>query len=1296
VTTAMNEGQRLKRVILALSLSLLGLLAFAGLAQAAAPAWKLLAATGPTNLPPKQSEIQRVTVEAEGGTFVLKQQTALGQGLMNGALAEAEVTSGSNIANVKALFGAPFTVGEQLASFTPFPAETKILAISGSASEPVLELSAPATATESNAFIASTSNIVTGVTTSSGQFHVGDELEVEFDAVPNGTTVTAVAPGTLTLSEYPSFGGVEPSIKAFEAAGPFSFNAPASALQSALEALPAFGPGAVTVFGGPGGTAASPYFVAFGGSFAEQDLEELQADGSSLVGQHAIAHVFTTVPGGPGTGQITINAANVGGAPVSDEYTVHLGPLPAGIVTSGPGKGAGWACTGGAGESTVTCSSTETVPRLSPVRSVIVPIEVESSVDATTSVQVTIAGGAAGSVSLEMPITVSREEAPPGTRAFWAGAFDEDGDEALQAGGHPYSALSYFLINTIRSPSGKIVPAGDSKNVMVDLPPGFAGNPMVTPRCPQSQPAPPNLDSPLCNEEMSVGIFEPALGRFAEPSFRTRLYNDVPSQGYAAEFTTKIGAPLQSLLASVRASEDFGVRITAPNNPNYEKIYGAFAAIEGFPSGAKGKAFLRNATDCAETTREPPVVRTKFDTWQNPGSFSSGGLQDVVLPPVTGCEQLEFQPGFTFQPTSTQGSSPVGATAHLHIPQDGLTDANELGTPDLKRAVVSLPQGLVLNPSSASGLEGCSEAQIGYRGRSFSLPNPIRFTNGSPNCPDGSKLGTVTVDSPLLEQDLMGTIYLANQEENPFGSLIAIYLVVDDKRSGVVLKLPGEVRPDPNTGQLTAIFDHNPQLPFEDMTLHFRGGGPRSQLATPEVCGRYETGGTWTPWSAPESGPPAQTTDTFTVSGNCASSPGARPFSPTLEAGTTDPVAGSYSPLTIKVGRKDGEQELSRFEFSLPPGLSGKLAGIPYCSEAAIAGAPSRTGKQELASSSCPAASRVGRVDTAAGVGSEPFHVGGNVYLAGPYKGAPVSTVVITPAVAGPFDLGNVVVRAPVYIDPQTARLTVKSDPIPTILKGLPLKVRSVAIAVDRSGFTINPTSCEEMSIGATVHSSDGATAAPSNRFQVGNCDALKFTPKLKLFLKGGIKRNANPALTATLTNPPGQANIGKVSVALPHSEFLDQGHIRTICTRVQFAAKQCPKGSIYGRAEAFSPLLDAKLTGPAYLRSSNNKLPDLVIALRGPDYQPVEIELAGRIDSVNGGIRNSFELVPDAPVTKFVLRMQGGKKGLLVNSTNICRGTHKAQVKMTAQNGKERNFRSPLKGQCGKKKATKSKPRKG
>jgi hypothetical protein len=370
----------------------------------------------------------------------------------------------------------------------------------------------------------------------------------------------------------------------------------------------------------------------------------------------------------------------------------------------------------------------------------------------------------------------------------------------------------------------------------------------------------------------------------------------------------------------------------------------------------------------------------------------------------------------------------------------------------------------------------------------------------------------------------------------------------------------------------------------------------------------------------------------------------------------------------------------------LPPGLTGKLAGIPYCSGAQIKEAEGKTGKAEQANPSCPAASQLGKLDTAAGYGSEPIHVAGRVYLAGPYKGGPVSSVVITPAVAGPFDLGNVVVRAPLYLNPETAQITVKSDPIPTILKGIPLKLRSVAIEVDRKDFTLNPTSCEAMSVTSSIGGSNGATASLSNRFQVGNCGALKFTPKLKLALKGGTRRNGNPALTATLTQPSGQANIGRVQVALPHSEFLDQSHIRTVCTRVQFAANQCPQGAIYGQAEAITPLLDQPLTGPVYLRSSSNKLPDLVVALKGPESQPIEVVLDGRIDSVHGGIRNTFELVPDAPVSKFVLKMQGGKKGLLVNSRNICATQSHANVRLVGQNGKSSNQSPLLQNQCPKK----------
>jgi len=1261
-----------------LAAALVGLFAIAGSAQAAAPSWKLLAVTGPTNLPPKQSETQRVSVEAEGGTFTLSPTTGEGEGTLRAGFAFLELVEGSNEANLVA--GTP-TPGEGLIGFG-VPDGTTIVSVVGSTV--TLSNAAETTGFE---FFTTGSKEVTGVSASAGGFLVGDGISG--DGIPAGTVITSAGSGTLTLSQFPTAEGIV-SLTASETTAPIAFDASGQAVQEALEALPGFASGMFSVSGGPGGSIERPYFIGIGGPLAEKNVSQIVADGSALVGEHASANVFTVVPGGPGTGIITINPANIGGAPTSGEYTIELGPLPAGIITSGPAQGSGWSCPGDAGDSIVTCTSTSPVSGLTTADNVTVPVKVEPAAATTSSAPVTISGGNAASASFQMPVVVSTLEPAAGVQAFWAGSFDADGNSEIQAGGHPYSAQSYFLVNTVRSSSGRINPAGDSKNVIVDLPPGFLGNPLATPRCPQSQVTIPTNsagESPLCNEEMSVGRFSPIVGTFGS-SFSTGqtfgIYNDVPAHGYAAEFTTKIAIPIQSLLGSVRSSEDFGVRITAPNNPNYLKIYGAFAALKGEPAGAQGKAFMRNATDCEEMARQAPVASAKYDTWQAPGIYTD--TIEEVLPPVTGCDQLEFLPSFSFQPTSTQGSSPVGATVRLHLSQEGLSDPSKLATPDLKRAVVTLPQGLTLNPSSANGLQACSEAQIGYRGNDFELPNPIRFDEESPSCPDGSKLGTIEVETPLLEAPLRGTIYLASQEENPFGSLIAIYLVVDDARTGIVLKLPGEVKPDPNTGQLTATFDYNPQLPFEDFTLHFRGGGPRSQLATPEVCGTYRTTGALTPWSAPESGPPAEIDEAgFTVNGGCSSSPEARPFSPSFEAGTTGPQAGSYSPLVVKVNRNDGEQELTRLDFTLPKGLIGKLAGIPYCSDAAIATAASNSGKTEQANPSCPASSQIGSVDSAVGVGSEPFHVGGHVYLAGPYKGAPISSVVITPGVAGPFDLGNVVVRAPLYINSESAQLTVKSDPIPTILKGIPLKLRSVAINVDRPGFVLNPTSCEPMSASASIAGGSGATATPSNRFQVGSCSSLKFTPKLKLALKGGTRRNGNPALTAILTQPPGQANIGKVSVALPHSEFLDQSHIRTICTRVQFAADQCPKAAIYGHAEAVTPLLDQRLRGPVYLRSSNNELPDLVVALRGPAFQPIEVDLVGRIDSVNGGIRNSFELLPDAPVSKFVLRMQGGKKGLLVNSTNLCRGTHNATVKMRGQNGKTRNFSSPLKAQCKK-----------
>jgi hypothetical protein len=386
----------------------------------------------------------------------------------------------------------------------------------------------------------------------------------------------------------------------------------------------------------------------------------------------------------------------------------------------------------------------------------------------------------------------------------------------------------------------------------------------------------------------------------------------------------------------------------------------------------------------------------------------------------------------------------------------------------------------------------------------------------------------------------------------------------------------------------------------------------------------------------------------------------------------------------VNLHREDGSQQFSSVTLTPPPGLVARLAGTATCPDSALAAAAAKSGTEEQAHPSCPAASEVGSVYAQAGAGPAPYNAPGKVYLTGPYKGAPLSLAIVTPAVAGPFDLGTIVVRTALNIDPMTAQVTAVSDPIPTILQGIPLDIRSVSIRLDKPQFALNPTSCDPGTVGGSLLSTAGNTAALSSHFQLAECGQLKFKPSLSLSLKGGTRRGSYPALTAVLRTRPGDANIAATSVALPHSEFLAQNHIRTVCTRVQFAAGTCPAGSIYGKVTVQTPLLDAPLTGPVYLRSSSHKLPDLVLDLHGPASQPIHLEAASRIDSVNGGIRNSFEFVPDVPFTKLTLQMQGGKKSLLVNSSNICTTTNKADVNYSAHNGLTAEAQLALTVKCG------------
>jgi hypothetical protein len=533
-----------------------------------------------------------------------------------------------------------------------------------------------------------------------------------------------------------------------------------------------------------------------------------------------------------------------------------------------------------------------------------------------------------------------------------------------------------------------------------------------------------------------------------------------------------------------------------------------------------------------------------------------------------------------------------------------------------------------------------------------------------------------------------------------------MYIVIKNPKLGIIVKQPLRVDRDPNTGQLTTVAENLPQLPFSHFKLHFRSGA-RAPLSSPPACGTYEAKSVLYPWSG---GEPIETNGAFEIISGANNGPcptgGLPAFHPHLDAGTINNSAGRFSPFYVRLGRNDGEQEITHFSIKLPPGVVGKLAGIPFCSEADIAKARSREeqphgGQEELNSPSCPAASEIGHTLAGAGVGPALTYAPGKVYLAGPYHGAPISFVAITAGVVGPFDIGNVVVRQALRVNPETGEVFVDatgSDPIPHIVEGFPVDLRDIRVYVDRPQFVLNPTNCSPTSTASTVlgaglnfaSEADDNPLTVTSPFQAADCAQLPFEPKLTLRLKGGTNRGAHPALIANLKmHGIGEAGVARSQVTLPHSEFIENAHFNTICTRVQFKAgggngEQCPAGSVYGHAAASTPILADPVEGNVYLRSSERELPDVVAVLHGEE---ITVDLVGHVDSVKGGgIRTTFESVPDAPVSSATFAFAGKSKGLFVNSTDLCKGKHRATVEFTGQNGKQRNSHPALQVKCAKK----------
>jgi hypothetical protein len=874
------------------------------------------------------------------------------------------------------------------------------------------------------------------------------------------------------------------------------------------------------------------------------------------------------------------------------------------------------------------------------------------------------------------------------------------------AGGHPDFTVDLKLTNDNGQAYAK------TKDVVVRLPAGLFGNPQAFPVCTTGQFG-LNPKESACPQDSQVGSTDVTISGTSAGTFENDPIYNMPAPGgdvlarfgfYAGIYPIFLNARLDPETDTVVASVEnapsaaelveaqttfWGVPASPQHDPERVTPWEVSTGTQppgGRPSNLPEVPFMTNPTSCTSER----VVSITLTSYQLPGASFT---KVAPFPQLLGCGALEFNPTTALAPTTAQGTTGSGLSYDLELPDKGLRFPNLYYGSEMKRAEVVLPEGMTINPSEAEGLGVCSQADL------------AREAYNSPpgaGCPDSSKIGTLEAISPAIDRKASGSLYLAKPYENPFDSLLALYMVLKIPDRGVLVKLAGEVNTNPLTGQITTVFDDIPELPVSEFHLHFREGA-RAPLVTPPACGTYTALSNLTPWSTPASVLGVE--NSFAISSGPDHGPcpggGLPPFRPGLQAGTLNNAAGSYSPFHVELSRTDSEQEITHFSIKLPPGLVGKLAGIPFCSEEAIAAAAARTGphggEEELASPSCPAASQIGTSWAGAGVGGVLAYAPGSVYLAGPYHGAPLSVVAVTAAKVGPFDLGTVVVREGLKIDPITAEVSVDaagSDPIPHIIAGIPVHLREIRVYVDRPGFTLNPTSCKPTATASTVLGSglDFASEADDNpvtvstRFQAADCASLRFQPRLSLHLKGKTKRGGNPSLRAIMEPRAGNANASRISVALPHSEFLDQGHIRTICTRVQFNAgagngAQCPAGSVYGHARAFTPLFSEPLEGPVFLRSSEHPLPDLVLALHGL----VDIDAVGRIDSVHGGIRNTFDFIPDAPITKVVVDFQGGRKGLLENSTDICRGRHLATVESTGHNGRKYSFRTPLRPKCGK-----------
>ncbi len=921
-------------------------------------------------------------------------------------------------------------------------------------------------------------------------------------------------------------------------------------------------------------------------------------------------------------------------------------------------------------------------------------------------------------------LAASASAVPPAMAEFGlqrsaVGAMNQNGTPDVQAGSHPYALTTTFLLREAGPSSGNL------KDATVELPPGFVGDPTATPRCSyQTFIEYLNNHSHHCSNESAVGIASTLVGSVEQPGevypATDPVYNLVPPTGVAAEFAyLAVGKVPVFLDASVRTGGDYGLTVRSsvvsqtvlvegakvtiwgvPAEPSHNLVRGRCVDEEllnshtieeahfglrededelegpigifsedtggseshvlvtpteeseetgGCPSQAPRVPLLTNPTSCGV----PRTATIGVDSWEEPGDFSGVRTRSTSMPELVGCEKLDFSPTLTVTPDGTGGSTPTGLNVDVHVPQESTENPVGLAEADVKNTTVALPEGVQISPAAADGLQACSQAQIGLH------------NDEAPSCPEASKVGTAEAVTPLLPEPLKGAAYLAAQNENPFGSLIALYLYLEDPVAGVRLRVAGQVTLNPVTGQLVTTFSETPQLPYSDFKLDFFGTD-RAPLTTPASCGTYTTEASIEPWTGtPAAKPSSKFQITSGPNGTPCSSP--RPFQPGFEAGTTNVQAGAYSTLTMTMTRPDADQTLGKLNVVFPPGISAGLQGVKLCEE------------PQAANGECPTESQIGQVIASAGLGNDPYGVeDGKAYITGPYEGAPFGVDVVVPAVAGPFNLGTEVVRSKVEVNPTTAQLTVVSNPFPTILDGIPLQLQHINVTVNRPGFVFNPTSCEPMKLTGQLESSEGATADVASPFQVTNCGSLSFKPEFKVQTSAKTSRTEGASLHVNLTLPNAPrgtaANVAKVKVSLPKQLPSPLKTLQKACTERVFAENpaNCPKASKVGEAKVSTPVLEGGLSGPAYFVSHGGaKYPELIMVLVGEDGVTVQVHGETFI-SKQGITTATFATVPDVPFSTFELTLPEREYPALTANGNLCQAAGKLLMptEMVGQNG--------------------------